>query len=181
MTTQLRRAALALLLSLAVPAHAQVQSNMIVQIEANGEVITTGEGGSPLGGIDTTDYAFVLNYAWTGEASLDPSSGLPTGRQKFNPLRLVKPLARSSVLLRQALDQSQSVDLELRLFAPDGAGSTEEIYRIDLANGRVVGIRPFTDGATGQYLEEVQFAWQSLEFTDVQTATSHVIQFTTQP
>ena len=49
------------------------------------------------------------------------------------------------MLLRQALDENQNVDRPLRLFAPDGAGGTEEVYRIDLANGRVVGIRPFAD------------------------------------
>jgi len=181
-TTTIQLAMLALWLAFAAQAHGQAQSDMIVQIEANGEIITTGEGnGALIGGVDATDYAFVLNYSWTGEADLDASSGLPTGRQNFNPLRLVKPLARSSVLLRKALDENQPIDLQLRLFAPDGTGGTQEIYRIDLANGRVVGIRPFTDGATGQYLEEVRIAWQSLEFTDVQTATSHVIQFSSQP
>lgn len=179
MTTTIRTILLAA--GLALAASAVAQTDMIVQIEANGEVITTGEGGAPLAGVDTTDYSYVLNYGWTGEANLDASSGLPTGRQNFNPVRIVKPLALSSVLLRRALDENQPIDLALRLFAADGAGGSQEVYRIDLANGRVVGIRPFTDGATGQYLEEVRFAWQSLEFTDVQTGTSHVIQFSTQP
>ena len=138
MTTTIRLALLAVALTLAAPAIAQTE--MIVQIEANGEIITAGEGG-----VDTTDHAWVLNYSWTGEANLDATSGLPTGRQNFNPLRLIQPLARSSVLLRQALDENQNVDRPLRLFAPDGAGGTEEVYRIDLANGRVVGIRPFAD------------------------------------
>lgn len=160
---------------------AQAQTSMIVQIEANGEVITTGEGGSPLGGVDTLDYADVLSYGWTGEMPLDASSGLPTGREKYGPLRIVKPLARSSVLVRKALDQNQDIDLVLRLFATDGTGSVQEVYRIDLSNGRVAGIRPFSDGTTGQYLEEVRFAWQSIEFTDVQTGTSHVVQFPSAP
>jgi len=158
-------------------AAALAQTSMIVQIEANGEVITTGEGGIPLGGVDTIDYAFVLNYGWTGELALDASSGLPGSREKYGPLRIVKPLARSSVLLRKALDQNQDIDLELRLFATDGTGSVQEVYRIDLSNGRVAGIRPFSDGDSAQYLEEVRFAWQSIEFTDVQTGTSHVVQF----
>lgn len=160
---------------------AQAQTGMIVQIEANGEVITTGEGGSPLGGVDTVDYAFVLNYGWTGEMPLEASSGLPTAREKYGPLRIVKPLARSSVLLRKALDQNQDIDLALRLFAPDGTGSVQEVYRVDLSNGRVVGIRPFSDGESGQYLEEVRFAWQSIEFTDEQTGTSHLVQFPSAP
>lgn len=157
------------------------QTEMIVQIEANGEVITAGEGGNPIAGVDTTDYALVFNYGWTGAVDLDPSSGAATARENYGPLRFVKPLARSSVLLRKALDQNQSIDLALRLFAPDGAGSVAEVYRIDLTNGRVVGIRPFSDAGSGQLLEEIRVAWQAIEFTDVQTATSHVVQFPNQP
>ncbi len=63
------------------------------------------------------------------------------------------------MLLCQALDENQGIDLTLRLFAADDAGADVEVYRIDLVNGRVVGIRPFSDGGTGQYLEEVRFAW----------------------
>ena len=179
MTLTLRALLLMALLS-AMPL-LQAQTQMIVQIEANGEIITTGEGGSPLGGVDTQDYAWVLNYGWSGEAVLGASSGLPTGRSNYRPLRIVKPLARSSVLLRKALDENQDIELALRLFAPDGMGGVAEVYRIDLTNGVVVGIRPFTDGATGQYLEEIQIAYASLEFTDVQTGTSHVIQNTSNP
>lgn len=159
----------------------QAQTSMIVQIEANGEIITAGEGGDPIAGVDTTDYALVFNYGWTGEYVLDSDTGAAAARERYGPLRFVKPLARSSVLLRKALDQNQNIDLALRLFAPDGAGSVEEVYRIDLTNGTVVGIRPFTDAGSGQYLEEVRVAWQAIEFTDVQTSTSHVVQFPIQP
>jgi type VI secretion system Hcp family effector len=176
----MKRTLVLLLLGL-LPVVAQAQSNLIVQIEANGEVITEGEGGGLIGGVDSADYAFALSYGWTGELALDPQSGLATSRVDYGPLRIVKPLARSSVLLRQALAQNQRVDVTLRLFAPDGGGSLEEVYRIDLAEGRVGGIRPFSDGTTGQYLEEVRFVWQTIEFTDVQTGTSHLVQFPGQP
>lgn len=157
------------------------QTEMIVRIEANGELITDGEGPTTVGGVDATEYATALSYGWSGQLILDPDSGILTSREDYGPLRIVKPLARSSVLLRKALDQNQQIDLILRIFAPDGVGSVEEIYRIDLTGGRVAGIRPFSDGATGQYLEEVRIAWQAIEFTDVQTDTSHMIQFPINP
>lgn len=160
---------------MSVSVHAQTNvSNMFVQIFSNGELITSGEGTE---GVD--DYAIVLSYGWLGELrSADTTSGPSASRHRYGPLRIVKPIARSSVLLRQALDQNQRIDLELRLFATDGqTGEYGEVYRIDLTNGRVAGIRPFSEGATGQYLEEVQFAWQTIEFTDVQTGTSHLVQF----
>jgi len=160
---------------------AQGQTDIIVQISANGEIITTGEGGTPIAGVDTADYAFALSYGWTGEIRLDANSGLPTGRTRYAPLRFVKPLARSSILLRKALSQEEDVEVTLRLFADDGKGSSQEIYRIDLINGRVSGIRPFSDGGSGQFLEEIQISWQAIEFTDVLTDTSHVIQFPTLP
>ena len=76
MTTTIRPALLAVVLALAAPAIAQTE--MIVQIEANGEVITAGEGnGTVIGGVDASDYAFVLNYSWTGEATLDATCPSP--------------------------------------------------------------------------------------------------------
>ncbi len=158
------------------------QTEMVVRIEANGELITEDEAlMGPIGGVDTSEYASAVSYGWLGQLVLDAGSGIPTSRKDYGPLRIVKPLARSSVLLRKALDQNQQIDLILRMFASDGEGSTQEVYRIDVTGGRVVGIRPFSDGTSGQYLEEVRVAWQAIEFTDVQTATSHLIQFPINP
>jgi type VI secretion system Hcp family effector len=165
----------------ALSAMAYGQTEMVVRIEANGELITEGEGPIALGGVDTTEYASVLSYGWFGQLATPPDSGLVTSRREYGPLRIVKPLARSSVLLRKALDQNQQIEVTLRLFAADGVGATQEVYRIDLTGGRVAGIRPFSDGASGQYLEELRVAWEVIEFTDVQTGTSHLIQFPLNP
>ncbi len=172
---------LMLILCCTFSAAAYAQPEMVVRIEANGELITEGEGPLTVGGVATEDYASALSYGWIGQLAIDPDSGIATSREDYGPLRIVKPLARSSVLLRKALDQNQQIDLVLRLFAPDGAGSEEEVYRIDLTGGRVAGIRPFSEGSTGQLLEEVRFVWQAIEFTDVQTGTSHLVQFPINP
>ncbi len=157
------------------------QTLMFVSIEANGELITEGEA-TEFAQIDLQEYASALSYGWSGQLVLDAGGPLPTSGKSYGPLRIVKPLARSSVLLRKALDQNQQIDLILRVFSPPlQDGTTPEIYRIDLTGGRVAAIRPFSEGTTGQYLEEVRFAWQAIEFTDVQTGTSHLIQFPIQP
>jgi len=60
----------------------QAQSQMFAQILANREVVTDGEDGStPTAGVDTSDYSRVLNYGWTGEPALDPTSGIVTARE----------------------------------------------------------------------------------------------------
>jgi type VI secretion system Hcp family effector len=171
---------LILLAGLVLSVSALAQTDMVVRIEANGELITDGEGPVVLGGVDTSEYASALSYGWSGEVN-SQDSGQAAARNKYGPLRIVKPLARSSVLLRKALDQNQRIDVTLSAFAPDGDGGIQEVYRIEVTDGRVAGIRPFSDGQTGQYLEEVRFAWSTIEFTDVQTETSHVIDFPIAP
>ena len=42
------------------------QTEMVVRIEANGELITEDEGPISFPGIDTSEYASALSYGWLG-------------------------------------------------------------------------------------------------------------------
>ena len=179
MTHQIRTL---LLIALALlPMQVLAQAVMFVKIEVNGEVITTGEATGRVRGIDTEEYAPALDYGWGSDAQSDPATGLPTGKRQHRALTVIKPLARSSVLLRQALERNDDIGLELRLFSPDAAGRLEEVWRIELANGFAVRIRPFIDAATGEYLEEIQFLYGAIVFTDVRTDTSVFLRYPRNP
>ncbi len=157
----------------------QAQSNIVAKLEINGIVATEGEGPIAIAGVDTTDFAIVFNYSWVGEVNTG-STSQAAERVRYGALRLVKPIGASSVYLRQALDENQRIDGDIKVFAPNpGDGTTTEIYNIEVLQGRVVGIRPFLDGTTNQYLEEVQIAPVVIEFTDVQSGISHTIDLVT--
>ncbi len=104
----------------------------------------------------------------------DPASGLPTGKRVHSPVRVVKPLDKSSPLLMKALVENENLpEVELQFFTPSAAGAESNYYKIVLTNANISEIKPYMllnrnpDYMKYPEMEEVSFTYQKIEWVFV--------------
>jgi type VI secretion system secreted protein Hcp len=100
----------------------------------------------------------------------EAASGLATGRRTYDPIRIVKRIDKSSVLLAKALVQNQLVEGVFKFFrsSPTGDGTTEQFYTIEFKQGRIASFEQITpetfepETAASPELEEVTFVFRTI-------------------
>jgi type VI secretion system secreted protein Hcp len=103
----------------------------------------------------------------------DPSSGLPTGKLRHQPIRITKELDRSSPLLYQVLTTNENLtEWELQFWKQSPPLGTEiQHYTMRLKNANIVAIEFHLPNNKNPDLmryaefEDVTFTYQRIEWT----------------
>jgi type VI secretion system secreted protein Hcp len=104
-------------------------------------------------------------------SSLDPASGLPTGRRQHSPLAIVKEWGVASPQLFTALFVNEVLTtVEIHCFGRDQNGVEKPVHQVKLTNAVVVSINQMAgisqaDRRDRPALERVAFAFQRIEHT----------------
>ena len=106
-------------------------------------------------------YAFGHNIS----QARDAASGLPTGKRRHRPLRVLKPVDRSTPLIAQALfDNENCTEVTIRFWRPARSGKEIQFYTVTLTNASVVSVMPTM--ANNRVPENLQFpVWEAISFT----------------
>ena len=113
-------------------------------------------------------FSFASNVATAREAG----SGLPTGRRTYDPITLVKALDQTSPLIAKALVQNEVIEAKCRFFRT-AQGIVEHYFTIEIRQGRVASLQQTGNGQVNNSMREmVQFTFQTIIWTDVQSSTS---------
>jgi type VI secretion system secreted protein Hcp len=111
----------------------------------------------------------------------DRTTGLPTGRRKYEPIRIVKRIDKSSPLLMKALCNNEVIEGTFRFYRanPSGDGTTQQHYTIRVTGGRIVGARTWCpnvlDPASSDRpeLEEISFVFNTITWTYTNGGIEH--------
>lgn len=102
----------------------------------------------------------------------DPASGLPTGKRKHGPLKIVKEVDKSSPLLYTALVTNENLpEVVLRFWQPSPSGQEQQHFTIKLVNASISGIRAemlnnkYPENMQHKEREEVTFTYQKIIWT----------------
>jgi type VI secretion system secreted protein Hcp len=110
----------------------------------------------------------------------DRTSGLPTGRRQYEPIRIIKRIDKSSPLLMKALCNNEVVEGIFRFYRPNLIdGSTQQHYTIRVTGGRIVGARTWRpnvldEAAANQpELEEISIVFNTITWTYTNGGIEH--------
>lgn len=133
-----------------------------VQGEIQGDVIQVGRENSIL----------VQGYGYNLSADYDQVTGLPSGERQHRPVRVLKPVDKSSARLMHALITGENLSsVIIRFYRPTGAGAEENHLTVELVNARIVGITPTHSSTSAEvttpFYETVSFTFQTIIQTSI--------------
>lgn len=114
---------------------------------------------------------FALSH--TLDTPFDPSSGLPNGTTKHEPISITKRIDKSTPGFYQALYNNEvlpAVTLNLYRNNPS-SGETEVYYTVELINARIVSMKSHSplvlilENEDMGHLETVKFTYQTIHWT----------------
>jgi type VI secretion system secreted protein Hcp len=105
-------------------------------LTANGDNIPGDHTQTSLGRENTIE---VLKLEQPMFVNIERASLRPSGRRVYMPLKFSKRMDRSTVLLRQALNQNQVIAGNFRWFRPNpaGDGTTQHFFTLAFTGGRI--------------------------------------------
>lgn len=111
----------------------------------------------------------------------EKGSGMATGRRTYEPLKFLKRIDKASPLLAKALCQNENVEGTFKFFRPNpnGDGTTQQFFTIDIAEGRIAGIKRIVpnciDPASSSEppLEEVSIVFHTITWTYEEGGVTH--------
>jgi type VI secretion system secreted protein Hcp len=105
-------------------------------LTANGDDI---EGDNLNTSLERQNTIEVLKFEQSMFVNIDRASLRPSGRRVYAPVKFSKRLDRSTVLLRQALNQNQVIAGNFRWFRPNpaGDGTTQHFFTLAFTGGRI--------------------------------------------
>jgi type VI secretion system secreted protein Hcp len=148
-------------------------------LKANGQDIQGESTQTSLGRANSIECLF---YDFRATVPTGASaSGMTTGRRQYSPIKIRKPIDKSSPLLLKAFTNNESVDAIFRFYRPNpsGDGTTEQFYTVEIRNGRIVGVAQYVsellraEYANDPPLEEVLFLFHTIEWTYTDGGVTH--------
>ena len=138
-------------------------------LKANGQDIQGESTQTSLGRANSIE---CLYFEYAVQTARQAGSGMATGRRTYDPIRIVKRIDKSSVLLAKALVQNQILEGVFKFFRPNptGDGTTEQFYTLSFRQGRIASFEQITpetfDPETATYpeLEEVTFVFRTIKW-----------------
>jgi type VI secretion system secreted protein Hcp len=118
----------------------------------------------------------VIAFEHTVAVPRDPLSGTPTSKRVHHPLRVTKPLDRTSPLLMQALTESEGLVVTIQCYRPADQGE-EPYYEIILDEATIVEIRDVMpdclekDVGHRTQMQEVSFAYKNITWKHLAAGT----------
>ena len=112
-----------------------------------------------------------VHYHQAIDTPSEVSSGKGTGRRQYGPLLIRKRVDKASPLIARALIQNSVVDAVFKFFRPRQDGTVEQFYTTHIRQARIASFSQYVPDvlepatASEPPLEEVTFAFQSIEWT----------------
>jgi type VI secretion system secreted protein Hcp len=143
---------------------------------ANGVQIEGDSRQTTLGRENTIE---CLAFEATGTAP--QSAGGASGRRRYLPLRIVKPIDRATPGIAKAFTENQVIEGIFRFYRPNpnGDGTTQQHFTVEIRQGRVASIRQLVPNlfdvavADEPEREEVTFAFSTIVWTFEVGGISH--------
>jgi len=97
----------------------------------------------------------------------DPATGMATGKISHRPVKIVKPIDKSTPKLSGAMATNENLtSVIIRFWKPGLTGSEVQYYTVTLTNAHIVSVAPSTsDDSTMLDQEIVSFVYQSIKLT----------------
>ena len=118
------------------------------------------------------DSIMVIAVSHNIDSPRDAASGLPTGKRKHEPFKILKELDKSSPLLYNVLTNNENVtEWELQHWQPSTTGAEKQHYTVRLTNANIASIHfrmlnnKNPDLMKYAEFEEVAFTYQKIEWT----------------
>ncbi len=147
-------------------------------LKANGAEIKGESTQTSLGRADSIECVY---YEQATKTAREKGSGMATGRRQYEPLIIRKRIDRSSPLLVKAMADNERIDAKFKFFrpSPDGDGTTEQFYTVEITNGRVASVKHLVPDcivpatSTEPPLEEVTFVIHTIRWAYESTGAEH--------
>jgi type VI secretion system secreted protein Hcp len=105
------------------------------------------------------------------EVPIEATTGFPTGRRIFDPVRFQKHIDKSTPLIIKALSKNEAIQAEFMFFRRGLGGNEEHFYTVRLNNGRVVSVKQVSEdrliGGDGvlPMMEEIAISFETITWT----------------
>jgi type VI secretion system secreted protein Hcp len=111
----------------------------------------------------------------------EAGSGMATGRRSYEPIVIRKRIDKATPLIYKALCNNETIDGVFKFFRPnpDGDGTTEQFYTVEIRNGRVAHFNAVSPdcidpaSATDPPLEEIGFLFETIIWTYNRDGVTH--------
>ena len=104
----------------------------------------------------------VLAYHFELDSPRDASTGLPTGKRQYQPVRITHELDTASPQFLQAAATNENLkSVVINFWKTDRTGKEINFYRVTLTNASIASVRQDTAGSTVD--EEESFTFQKIE------------------
>jgi type VI secretion system secreted protein Hcp len=126
----------------------------------------------------------VASFGHSVSIPLDPVSGLPSTRRVHEPLRIVKPLDRSTPLLYKALCTGETLtEVEIRFLRFTPEGQEEHFYTIFLEEAIITNASPSLIPAneSNNMMEIISFTYRRIKWTFELDGIEHQDDWRTEP
>ena len=123
------------------------------------------------------DEILVTSLNCSGAVPLNPNSGKPTSQARHNPVIFTTPWGKPSPMLTQALNDSEPMDIEIKMYRTATAGNPEHYYTIKWTGAVLVegsALLPTSDSqdTTQNPYERYGFTFSTCERTHEIAGTS---------
>lgn len=109
----------------------------------------------------------VIGFGHNISAPYNPQSGSPDDTLQHRPVRISKPIDRSTPLLATAFYNGEVLtSVIIRFIRPDSEGADNQFYTVELINARIVSMMPSHSSVTADLEvtenETVSFTYQQI-------------------
>lgn len=161
---------------------------MTIEGKVQGHINTKASSKESIGGSDQEGYIDkikVIAFEHSVTVPRDPLAGTPTGKRVHHPIRVTKPLDRTSPLLMSALTIGEILKtVTIYCYRPSDMGA-EIYYEIILENATIVEIRDVMpdclneDDSHRTQMQEVSFAYKKITWKHAVAGTEAVDDWST--
>lgn len=98
---------------------------------------------------------------------VDPLSGLPFGKARFQPFRLVKDPDRATPPLLRAVVTNERLNITIKWFRPIATGAEQHYFTVTLQNAKITSMDSEGDVTiAGGVAETIGFAYEKITMRD---------------
>jgi type VI secretion system secreted protein Hcp len=147
-------------------------------LKANGMDI---KGESTQRSLGREDSIECVHFDHAVSTAREAGSGMATGRRRYEPILIRKRIDKSTPLLFKAMVENQKIDATFKFFRPNpnGDGTTEQFYSVDIKDGRISGMRDYVPdcidpvSSNDPPMEEVRFVFHTIVWTYTNGGVTH--------
>lgn len=149
-----------------------------LKLSTNGEEI---KGESTQTSLDREGTIECLSFVDAVRTAREKGSGMATGRRTYEPIVIRKRIDMSSPLLARSLCNNEVIEGVFKFYRPnpDGDGTTEHFFTVEIGEGRLAGIRRVSPdtidpaSALEPPTEEVSMVFHNITWTYERDGKSH--------